>query len=184
MANPNMAEIGRGKHKRTGATSEVGKLKQCASSVKHPAVLRLPNGMVKKNPKSNRKSLTKIEKILVKNNIDPQDPNYLKYFDSFTLWLKTHNVKELKEDIILMAMTQDMLAEHQIRMKERIEAGNRPMTDGERGTAKLIKDFVAESHKMKYGSKFVYEKKVDFKDVRTALFETIDAEVVDGKDNK
>ncbi len=170
--------------RKTGPTSELGKLKASANAIKYPTVIRLDNGLLMKNPKSKRKSLTKVEKILVRNNIDPQDPNYLKYFDAFTIWLKTHNVKEIKEEFMLMAITQDMIAEHQLRMKERIEAGNRPMTDGERNTAKLVKDFLTESHKMKYGSKFVYEKKVSIKDIRDELFKPIDVEVIDGKDNK
>ena len=190
--NPNMSKVGKISHHNTGPASELGKLKVSLNSVKYPSVIKLDNGLIKKNPKSKRKGLSKVEKILVKNNIDPQDPNYLKYFDSFTLWLKTHNVKELKEEFVLMAMTQDMLSEHSIRTQERIESGNRPMTDGERNTAKLIKDFLTESHKMKYGSKFTFEKKIDMKDIRRALFdhlkekrekEAINAEVIDGKDN-
>ena len=182
-----------GNERKPGATTELGKLRQIASRTKQTNVIELPNGMLKLNPKRRNRNtkLNRIDKLFVKHGFNPKDPRVLKYIDSYELWMKTYSLKELQEDILLKAITHDMLHEHAIRLLDRVESG-KPMTDGERENVKLIKDLTVEAHKMKYGSKFVFEKKIGISDIRKALFEhlkekekkeSIDAEVINGEDN-
>lgn len=155
--NPNIRNI-----RKTGPTTEIGKLKNAVSSTKYPIghpkrkqIDRYGDGHITKIMKESGVDFSIPEKALADRNL-------------FEIWLQSYKKKNLTEiqqmDKILQLLDMDMTG----RVMEKLTQGI-PLEKRDMDLIRLLKECLAENHKMKYG-----ETKVnihgDFDDIRKMMF--------------
>ena len=155
--NPNVIEDTKGK--QTGPKSEMGKLKNSVSAIKHfgagVTLNQHGDSRITKLMKEAGVDFSKVEQAIEKRNI-------------FTIFIKSKSAEELTEIQKLDTVIQILESDIAVRAMGKLEKGI-ILSDEDGRIIKLLKETLESSHRMKFGTKHV-NINGDFDDIRELMF--------------
>ncbi len=156
--NPNILEDT--KDKKTGPTSEIGKLKCSVNAVKYLGNAKQLNqhgdSKITQMMKKAGVNFSKVEDAIEKRNL-------------FTIFIKSKSVDELTEIQRLDTVIQILESDIAVRAMKKLEEGI-PLSDEDVRIIKLLKETLEASHKLKYGDKHLHAH-VGYDDIRKMMFD-------------
>ncbi len=156
--NPNVIEDTKGK--QTGPKSEMGKLKNSVSAIKHfgkgVSLNQHGDSRITKLMKEAGVDFSKVEQAIEKRNL-------------FTIFIKSKSTEELTEIQKLDTVIQILESDVAVRTMSKLEKGI-ALSDEDVRVIKLLKETLESSHKLKFGDKHLHAH-VGYDDIRKMMFD-------------